>query len=49
MGQEIISSNKHEILARTLLGPIELETKDGHQPNSRALYTHYKDPLLKVG
>ena len=22
---------------------------DGHQPNSRGLYTHYKDSLLKVG
>ena len=23
--------------------------RDGHQPNSRGLYTHYKDSLLKVG
>ena len=23
--------------------------RDGHQPYSRALYTHYKDSLLKVG
>ena len=22
---------------------------DGDQPNSRGLYTHYKDSLLKVG
>ena len=22
---------------------------DGHQPNSRGLYTHYKDSLFKVG
>ena len=22
---------------------------DGHQPNSRGLYTHYKHSLLKVG
>ncbi len=22
---------------------------DGHQPNSRGLYTHYKDSLLKIG
>ena len=22
---------------------------DGHQPNSRGLYTHYKDSYLKVG
>ena len=22
---------------------------DGHQPNSRDLYTHYNDSLLKVG
>ena len=22
---------------------------DGHQPNSRGLYTHHKDSLLKVG
>ena len=22
---------------------------DGYQPNSRGLYTHYKDSLLKVG
>ena len=23
--------------------------RDGHQPYSRGLYTHYKDSLLKVG
>ena len=22
---------------------------DGHQPNNRGLYTHFKDSLLKVG
>ena len=26
-----------------------MKMKDGHQPNSRGLYTHYKDSLLKVG
>ena len=37
----------HELGSKLPLFPYNIG--DGHQPNNRVLYTHYKDSLLKVG